>query len=233
MSSPFIRTIKKIIASVPFLRPLLTRPRIPHGPKGIRKAGHRRYIGGMWDEIGKLQFDFLVSQGLKPEHVFVDVACGSLRAGVHLVPYLNEGNYLGIEKEAELVEAGIDKELGKELADKKKPEFVISPAFEFEKFSRRPDFGIAQSLFTHLPPSIIHQCFAKLRPFIKPDGRFYATYFESPTRVINPEQPHDHGFFVYTREQMDEFGAKNGWKAEYIGNWNHPRDQVIVCYRPA
>jgi SAM-dependent methyltransferase len=232
MSNPLIYTAKKIIAAVPFLRPLLARPRIPHGPEGIRKAGHRRYIGGMWEEIGKLQFDFLVSQGLKPDHVFVDVACGSLRAGVHLIPYLNEGNYLGIEKEPDLIAAGVEKELGRELAERKEPEFVLSSAFEFEKFSRRPDFGIAQSLFTHLPPSIISQCFAKLRPFMNPDGRFYATYFESATPVSNPEVAHDHGFFVYTRQQMEEFGTQNGWKAEYIGNWNHPRDQVIVCYRP-
>lgn len=233
MSHPIVRLVKKIVAKIPFLRPLLARPRIPHGPEGIRKAGHRRYIGGMWEEIGKLQLDFLVSQGLKPGHVFVDVACGSLRAGVHLVPYLDEGNYLGIEKEEELIKAGVEKELGRELADKKKPEFVISSSFEFEKFSRRPDYGIAQSLFTHLPPAIIETCFAKLRTFMQPDGRFYATYFESDSPASNPEEPHDHGFFVYTRRQMEEFGEKHGWKAEYIGKWNHPRDQVIVCYRPA
>jgi hypothetical protein len=30
---------------------------------------------------------------------------------------------------------------------------------------------------------------------------------------------------------MMEFGTAEGWSAEYIGNWNHPRDQVMVVYR--
>jgi SAM-dependent methyltransferase len=230
MNPSLKKALKKAIASVPFLRPLLARPRIPHGPEGIRKAGHRRYIGGMWEEIGKLQFDFLVQQGLKPQHYFVDVACGSLRAGVHLIPYLEPGHYLGIEKEPELIEAGMEKEISPEIAKAKQPEFVVSDSFEFEKFSKVPDYGIAQSLFTHLPPAVIDLCFAKLRGHFSPDGVFYATYFESAEPVKNPDEPHDHGFFVYTRDHMLEFGTRNGWNAEYIGNWNHPRDQVIVKY---
>ena len=65
---------------------------------GIRTMGHRNWVGGGWDEIGKLQFDFLISRGLKPHHVFLDIACGSLRAGRFLIPYLDAGNYLGIEE---------------------------------------------------------------------------------------------------------------------------------------
>lgn len=55
--------------------------------------GHRSYVGGCWDEIGKLQFDFMLKEGLKPEHYFLDVACGSLRAGLHFIPYLEVGHY--------------------------------------------------------------------------------------------------------------------------------------------
>ena len=50
---------------------------------GVRRLGHRAFVGGdgdLWDRIGRLQFDFLVSQGLRPEHVLLDFACGSLRA---------------------------------------------------------------------------------------------------------------------------------------------------------
>jgi len=67
---------------------------------------------------------------------------------VRLIPYLDRGNYLGIEKEETLVRIGIAKELGPELYTSKAPEFVISQTFEFEKFSRKPNFALAQSLFT-------------------------------------------------------------------------------------
>ena len=66
-----------------------------HGPEGIKEMGHRQYVGGCWDEIGRLQFDYLVSQGLRPNHYLLDIACGSLRAGIHFIPYLEPGHYLG------------------------------------------------------------------------------------------------------------------------------------------
>ena len=58
---------------------------------------HRGYVGGMWEEIGKVQIDFMVGRGLKPSDVFVDVACGSLRAGRHFISYLDPANYLGLD----------------------------------------------------------------------------------------------------------------------------------------
>jgi SAM-dependent methyltransferase len=197
MKAKIIRLIKVALRSIG-LGHLLNRPRIPHGPEGIRAVGHRRYSGGMWEEIGKLQFDFLVSRGLKPEHVFCDVACGSLRAGVHLIPYLNPGNYLGIDKEQDLIDAGDKKELTPELVAEKQPEFVVSSAFEFERFSRQPQMAIAQSLFTHLPPELIRLCFRKLLPAMARGGEFYATFFRNTGEYANPTEAHDHGFFAYT-----------------------------------
>lgn len=35
--------------------------------KEIEEGGHKVFVGGMWDEIGQLQFDYLVREGLKPE----------------------------------------------------------------------------------------------------------------------------------------------------------------------
>ena len=52
---------------------------------------HREYVGGMWESIGRLQFDFLINQGMKPESILLDIACGCLRLGVHAIPYLNKG----------------------------------------------------------------------------------------------------------------------------------------------
>ncbi len=38
-------------------------------------------VGGLWDEIGQLQFDFLRAKGLLPRHKLLDFGCGSLRGG--------------------------------------------------------------------------------------------------------------------------------------------------------
>src|ERR1700722_13457287 len=86
-------------------------------------AGPGDYVGGMWEALGTLQFKFLVDQGLEPQHVLVDIACGALRGGVRFIPYLAPGNYLGIEMHRKLIDAGLEKELGKKLYALKKPEF--------------------------------------------------------------------------------------------------------------
>lgn len=202
------------------------------GEAGIKQLGHREHIGGHWEEIGKLQFDFIVSQGLKPHHYFLDIACGSLRGGVHFIPYLEPSHYLGLDKEKMLIELGVEKELNETLVELKKPQFVVSADFDFSQFNHQPDFALAQSLFTHIPPEYIENCLTKLRASIAPGGVLFATFFETKVASKNPSQPHDWGYFAYTKQQMEEFGNNCGWKLEYIGNWNHPRNQIMLKYIP-
>ncbi len=47
----------------------------------IDAGTHRDMVGGMWEEIGRLQFEFLRARGLKPSHRLLDIGCGSLRGG--------------------------------------------------------------------------------------------------------------------------------------------------------
>lgn len=222
MKNALKRAIKKVVPFA-FLE--------PEGETGIQKIGHRAYVGGLWDEIGNLQFEFLVAKGLRPEHFLLDIACGSLRLGVKAIPYLDRGHYLGIDKEGKLLQAGLEQELGAAMRESKAPRTAVSDSFEFEKLGQTADFAIAQSLFSHLPPPIIDSCFNRLWPCLTGPGAFYATYFESVSRVHNPETPHDHGYFAYTREEMCSFGERNGFDAHYIGDWKHPREQVMVEYR--
>ena len=86
-----------------------SRVQDPEQNAQMESLDHREYVGGLWEEIGRLQFKFLLRQGLAPSDCFLDIACGSLRGGVHFIDYLNPGNYLGIEKQRRLVELGIEK----------------------------------------------------------------------------------------------------------------------------
>ena len=195
--------------------------------------GHREYVGGAWDRVGALQLRFMIDRGLRPDHVLLDIACGSLRAGVHFIPYLEPGNYLGIDIKRELIDAGIKEELGEELYGLKKPEFVVSDAFEFFRFSKQPDFAIAQSLFTHLIERDILLCLSNLRAVAKSDSKFYATFNRCKARKKNPDQSHPHKVFRYTPELMRSFGERTAWSSRYIGEWDHPGGQVMIEYFPA
>jgi hypothetical protein len=76
-----------------------------------------------------LLFHFLVKEGLRPDHVFLDIACGSPRAGRLLIPYLDPDNYLGIDKHAVLIEAGKTKEIESDVLEAKHPELWFPTAF--------------------------------------------------------------------------------------------------------
>jgi len=220
-----MRSIKEALA-----RRLLQDAGEDAGSEIVDGDGHRAYVGGLWEALGTLQFRFMVEQGLEPQHVLVDVACGSLRGGVRFVPYLEPGNYLGIDMQSRLIEAGISKELGPKLCALKKPEFVVSDGFDFERFSRAPDFAIAQSLFSHLTAQDISLCLQKLRAVAKPNTRFYASFFETERPSNNPAKSDPRGKFLYSRDQMAQFGAAHGWRSRYIGDWDHPRKQRMFEY---
>lgn len=201
--------------------------------KEVHRAGYRHFVGGkdeFWDRIGDLQFKFLLERGLSPHDVLIDVGCGSLRGGTRFIRYLEPAHYLGIDKYIELIIYGVSSELGISDFAAKQPQFVVSDTFEIEKFGQQPTFGIAQSLFTHLSERDLRLCLTKLKATAAPGCRFFATFFELSEAKFNPDVSHSHGFFGYTRKQMEEFGETAGWKPHYIGGWNHPRDQSIVEY---
>ncbi len=114
----------------------------------------------MWEEIGKLQFDFLVERGLQPGHYLLDIGCGSLRGGVHFIRYLDKGRYFGLEKEASLLEAGRSVELKRYALEEKGPQLFEADDFDLSALPPevRFDFMLAQSVFTHLPPQLIEFC---------------------------------------------------------------------------
>ena len=53
------------------------------GIKGIVSEGrHRDLVGGNWDLLGNLQFEFMIANGLLPCRRLLDIGCGCLRGGV-------------------------------------------------------------------------------------------------------------------------------------------------------
>ena len=93
-----------------------------------------------------------------------------------------------------------------------------------------PTLALAQSLFTHLTSELIEVCMSRLRDFVSPGCRLFATFVEADQPVRSPRRSHDHNLFPYTREQMLGFGVRFGWDARYIGEWGHPRGQIMIEY---
>jgi hypothetical protein len=192
------------------------------GDMGVRMVGHRAYIGGRWDEWGQVEFDFMVARGLEPHHVLLDIACGALRAGVHFIPYLDAGNYLGVEKERALIRRGLAKELPREVREQKRPELLVSSTFEFDRLSKQADYALAWSLFTHLNRADLESCLCKLRSYVGPEHQFFATYAPGES-ARNSARSHAHAAFYYSAEELEAMGERNGWRCHNIGRLEHTR----------
>ena len=207
----------------------------------IAAAGHRDFVGGMWDEIGALQFEFLKARGLARSHRLADVGCGALRGGVHFVRYLDPGRYYGLDVNASLLEAG-RRELAAAGLAGRAPQLIADGGFALSRFGVEFDVALAVSVFTHLPMNHIVRCLVETRAVLRPGAVFYATYFEAPGNPHLVPLPHAPGGIVthydadpyhYAFAQVQWMAATAGMAVELVGPWGHPRDQRMLAFTAA
>ncbi len=205
---------------------------------------HRGTVRGttaFWDYLGKLQLDYLVEQGLQPEHYVLDVGCGPLRAGVHFMGYLEPGHYAGVDKRADTLERARKLELPRYGVEDKNPLLLVNDAFEFSKLGQTFDYAIAQSVFTHLPLNAIMRCLVEMAKVLRPGGRFYATIYENPQgkKYLGSIQQSERVVSYYDRDKyhydLDTLRGAcqgTGLTMSYDGDWGHPDNQKMVVFTP-
>jgi 2-polyprenyl-3-methyl-5-hydroxy-6-metoxy-1,4-benzoquinol methylase len=205
----------------------------------IKSGEHRRFVGSYWEELGKLQFDYLVKQGLKPHHKLLDLGCGALRGGIHFIRYLEEGHYTGIDANTSLIRAG-ETELKKVNLDRKSSNFIIDENFEYEKWGGNFDYIISISLFTHLPISKIKRCLDAVSNAISQEGKYFASFFRLECDEFEKKSYHKE-LGIKTHDDLDPFHQKisvlrkisesMNLEIDYKGSWNHPRGQEIILFK--
>ena len=205
----------------------------------VAAGRHRESVGGLWDEIGALQADFLKSRGLKPHHHLLDVGCGSLRGGVKLISYLDAGNYVGTDLNASLLKAGYEIELAKAGLTHKLPRsnLVADAEFDLSWCPMRFDFALAQSVFTSLPLNFLRVCLERLPTFVVPGGRFLVSLFIIPDdHPTSKPYRHPSGWVSYGAKEPYHYrlfdvefcGRALPWKAAHIGDWAHPLSLQMI-----
>jgi len=204
----------------------------------IAARAHRELVGGMWDEIGALQLDFLRAQGLAPSHRLVDVGCGALRGGVHFVRFLEPGGYHGLDVNASLIAAGERELAAASLADRG-AHLLVDDRFAVSRFGQRFEFALAVSLFTHLAMNHIVRCMVEVAKVLAPSGRFFASWFEAPAAawlapITHPPAGivthYDADAYHYAFAELAFLAGNAGLRAVRIGDWNHPRGQQMAMF---
>jgi hypothetical protein len=165
-------------------------------------------VGGHWDDVAKIQFDALTRFGLEPQHRLLDMPCGSFRVGRLLIPYLEPGNYIGVEADPELIERGKREVLGRGLLRSHRPTLI---ARRMPAPLPEADLGWIHALFDHIPPDDVR---ATIVEAARATPRFFATFFLTDT----PEVP----------KRWLRYGSEEGAITTQVDEeyWHHSPDFV-------
>ena len=138
------------------------------------------FLGGPkrdFERVGRLGFEVLLAEQLRPSSRVLDVGCGALRLGYWLMRFLDPGCYFGIEPQQEMLNVGLQQLVEPEVVQRAQARFAANDDFDFSVFGERFDFVIARSIWTHASKP---QIAAMLRSFAatsSPRGVFLASYY--------------------------------------------------------
>lgn len=184
----------------------------------------KRAVGGMWFKIGKIQIDFMKAIGMKPNNTLLDLGCGTLRAGRHFIRYLNERKYTGCDISENALGEAFNL-IAKEKLQNKSPRILSNQDLKFERFAeerRKFDYILAQSVFTHLLPEHIEECFSHIGKIMKKRSRFYFTFRQKP----KIEQDGVNIYYPYSF--FEDMAKKYNFKIRKCKKYKHPRKQIMV-----
>lgn len=188
-------------------------------------AHYRAYVGPPqdYDLVSAMSFNLLTTLGVRQHHRVLDIGCGSLRNGRLLIPYLNVGNYTGIEPNIWLVKDGIANELGRDLVRIKKPVFVAGDSMRHVAEDVKFDYAIAQSIFSHCGIDLITGWLKDVAKHLQPTGIFLATF------LVGDVDFEGHGWIYpgcvqFRPATMHALAAEAGLRL-VITDWFHPRQK--------
>ncbi len=188
-----------------------------------------------YDLMGAMQFRLLTTLGLRDSHRVLDFGCGSLRAGRLLIPYLQPGNYHGLEPNTWLIDDAINRQLGRDFVALKAPHFYAFDDFRAGRCGTNFDFIIAQSIFSHCGADLLESALHGFARALAGTGLALATIIEpgqdgvaefTGSGWVYP------GCVAHTPDTIAAILARTGLHGRRLP-WFHPRQTWYALARDA
>jgi len=201
---------------------------------------HRVIPGGHWVEGGEWMFELLKRQGLHPGDFVLDVGCGSLSTGRHLLAFLERDHYWAFDTNNALMMAGLTIEFPRDGLYSGRGHFFHTQDFELSCVFDPIQIAVSEGFFSRQPLHRVAHCIAAVVRRLAPGGRFYATWFDN----ADPESfaPIDRGGFTtyadvepyhYSFPMLSRICETVGAQAERLdiqsaAGCPHPRGESLI-----
>jgi len=191
---------------------------------------YRAYVGipEHYDLTAASTFSLLVLLGLRQHHRLADIGCGSLRTGRLLIPYLNTGNYLGVEPNEWLVREGIRRELGGAIFDAKRPRFLFTDRPAILDREAPSHFALANSIFSHASLPQVRAWLESLARHLTAYGALAATYLAGDEDYAGPDWVYP-ACVRYRTETMHALAEGCGLRFAQL-DWRHLHGQTWALF---
>jgi len=180
-----------------------------------RQARRHSMVGPatLWKMKRDFQIQFLKAMGLAPHHHLLDFGCGTLRGGIPLISYLNDGHYCGIEAREDVLDAG-RMELQDAGLEYKQPLLLHCTDISQLVMNRHFDYIWAFSVLIHMEDGILSDALGFIRRCLSESGVFFAN-----VNVGDRREGKWHGYPVVWRtlEFYIRECSKNGFTVTDMG----------------
>lgn len=128
---------------------------------------------GTNEASGHFQFDLLRLEGVVQDSKVLEIGCGCLHAGMHLIRYLKPGNYVGIEPNTWLRET-LGLEAQSVILDRK-ARFLDRGDFDASELGQQFDFIFSHSVLSHCSHNQLFQFLENTAKVLGPEGKIIAS----------------------------------------------------------
>lgn len=182
----------------------------------------RHYVGSFnldteWEPVGKFQLDLLKENGCVPTSKVLEIGCGCLVAGHHVIPYLDPWNYVGIEPNKWLIDVVVKEKNLQNMISEKLPLFIHREDFDASGVGPHAtfDFIFGYSILSHIGQKQFHEFFTNLSKVSTKDTVFLFSIFFGEKNSGQEWWTYP-GVTVYTHEFLKNITEQYGFTYTYV-----------------
>jgi SAM-dependent methyltransferase len=180
----------------------------------IAQGSYREFLGGgadKWEIRGAFQLFLLSKMGLRKDNTVLDVGCGPLRAGVHLIRYLNANRYVGVDYNADFIKAA-QHVIGRDASlSCKNPIISRVTDFTIPKFLECYDYILAFSVLNHCDNSQIEDFFKNIVNSCSPNTKIYISHATWYAESILSNSPLKVARTICSEKELSEELSLEDW----------------------